>query len=403
MMCDIVPVVFCSTTNDWVPVSKAKTPLVSPNRVQDGEGEGEAGWASSRISTLNILADCFPWMIELAIRSKLRYAWLVQEVERLDATVLCLNEATLSAIQSLMASPWVRANYFASEWGNSSTKQCMNGTLQKGHGCFVLSKVPFDRLCAFSWNNPSTICGRQTIVAGLNICGVPTVMCATHTAAYQHNHKQRDAQIAELKHAVESNSKFQDRQALFILGDLNLHSSSEDGIVLDHGFLDMWAETHFADCAPWNDNDPGYTFDSATNKMIPRYIPGEVRRMRLDRILMRQNSMLKAASRCVIWANASVDSAHPDVFPSDHYGLSIDVERTEEATGGSSAAAGVLKKNAVELPLLHNRSLYANTVAMGVHCIWLSGKFVERTVFVTVGGFSQWGFSVGRYLHQKLY
>ncbi len=32
-------------------------------------------------------------------------------------------------------------------------------------------------------------------------------------------------------------------------------------------------------------SEEGFTFDSVTNTMIPYYIPGEQRRMRLDRIL----------------------------------------------------------------------------------------------------------------------
>mmetsp|Transcript_40581 Transcript_40581/g.82992 ORF Transcript_40581/g.82992 Transcript_40581/m.82992 type:complete len:369 (+) Transcript_40581:56-1162(+) len=363
MQRNISPVVFCSTANDWVQVHLAQTPLAGQKSLGD----------VARIATLNILADCWPFFVELAICSKLRYQWLAQELTRLDATVLCLNEVTLSALETLMSEPFVRENYFASEWGDSLTMRSINQTFKK-HGCFILSKVPFDSLSAFEWNRPSTRNNREVIVAQLTMCGVPTVVCATHTCHRQKNYRKRDEQIRELKQSLDADPKFENAKALFILGDLNMYSSSEDATILHNAMLDLWAETHFSDTAPWNDSDPGYTFDSDRNDMIPRYIPGHTRRARLDRILMRENSMLKPAAKCTVWANQPVDSDHPEIFPSDHFGLSIDLERATEPTAGNQKAKEVLEKNAEEQPVMHKRSLYSNTVGVGKHCVWLLGR-----------------------------
>eukprot|EP00961_Rhodomonas_salina_P120535 1622037-Rhodomonas_salina.4 len=209
-----------------------------------------------RISTLNILADCWPFFVELAICSKLRYEWLAREVRRLDATVLCLNEVSLSAIERIMADSFVRENYFVSEWGNSSTKESINRTIGK-HGCFILSKVPFESLSAFEWSTPATQSNREVIVARVNLCGISTVLCATHSSHRQKQHQKREQQITELKQAVEADAKYGDAKAFFILGDLNVYSNSEDGMIVRNGMLDLWAETHFTGTAPFNDLDPG--------------------------------------------------------------------------------------------------------------------------------------------------
>mmetsp|Transcript_5171 Transcript_5171/g.12103 ORF Transcript_5171/g.12103 Transcript_5171/m.12103 type:complete len:387 (-) Transcript_5171:221-1381(-) len=383
MLRDITPIVFCTTANNWVEVPCAQTPNVSLTRKkQTGSDESlsmEHGMKQQndfeRISTLNILADCWPFFVELAICSKLRYEWLAREVRRLDATVLCLNEVSLSAIERIMADSFVRENYFVSEWGNSSTKESINRTIGK-HGCFILSKVPFESLSAFEWSTPATQSNREVIVARVNLCGISTVLCATHSSHRQKQHQKREQQITELKQAVEADAKYGDAKAFFILGDLNVYSNSEDGMIVRNGMLDLWAETHFTGTAPFNDLDPGFTFDSQTNLMIPRYVPGHTRRMRLDRILMREHSLLRPHSKCTIWANESVDPQHPEVFPSDHYGLSIEVARATAPTVGDPAAAAVLAQNASEEPERHRRSLYANTVSIGLHCGWLLGRAV---------------------------
>lgn len=67
------------------------------------------------------------------------------------------------------------------------------------------------------------------------------------------------------------------------LGDLNFHYLCEDSTILENHLLDLWAESHFDEGS--GTIDEGYTYDSQTNLMVPRYVVGENRRMRLDRIL----------------------------------------------------------------------------------------------------------------------
>ncbi|CAF5044261.1 unnamed protein product, partial [Rotaria sp. Silwood1] len=41
-----------------------------------------------RIATFNILADCFSWFIEMAIRSAERYEWLCNGIINLNPTII---------------------------------------------------------------------------------------------------------------------------------------------------------------------------------------------------------------------------------------------------------------------------------------------------------------------------
>jgi hypothetical protein len=100
-----------------------------------------------------------------------------------------------------------------------------------------------------------------------------------------------------------------------------MHYLAEDGILCTNGMIDCWADTHFgAD----GDGHHGYTFDAVENSMIPRYIPGESRRMRLDRILCCEGGALMPAQPCSFWGHMPVDAAH-ELYLSDHYGLVVDL------------------------------------------------------------------------------
>jgi len=126
-----------------------------------------------------------------------------------------------------------------------------------------------------------------------------------------------------------------------IIGDLNLHYVSEDGVAPENNLLDMWAETHFGE---QGDMDPGFTFDARTNPMIKRYIPAERRRMRLDRMLSSQGGCLAPVSPVQLWGHRAID-ARREIFLSDHYGLTVDLEMTRSGFTGQEAVKRLLQQN----------------------------------------------------------
>ena len=68
-----------------------------------------------RVATFNILADSFPWFIEMAIRSGDRFEWLCRAIIDLNPTIIGLNEVTLTALNQLQQCPFIRENYFITE------------------------------------------------------------------------------------------------------------------------------------------------------------------------------------------------------------------------------------------------------------------------------------------------
>ena len=66
---------------------------------------------------------------------------------------------------------------------------------------------------------------------------------------------------------------------------MNFHYPFETEVIYNFNFIDVWLEKH-------GDIDPGYTWDAKTNRLIKFMLPYDNRRMRLDRIMIRENNNL---------------------------------------------------------------------------------------------------------------
>jgi endonuclease/exonuclease/phosphatase family metal-dependent hydrolase len=335
-----------------------------------------------RVATFNILADCFPWFIEMAIRSPERFEWLCNGITILNPTIIGLNEVTTTALDQLQQCPFIRENYFITESfdekkndDTSELKSCTNGLLSP-HGCIILSKLPLLEVFAISVSDSirEAVVGKVQLGNNLETC---VYFCAHHTTAYQtpKNAQLRTQQIRDIVNVLQPlGSPF------VILGDLNLHYQFEDAVVVDNNFIDAWAQTHFSRIFPFNDGNEGYTFDAIKNNLIPYYIPGECRQMRLDRILFSRGFPAFAITPCTIWANEPIKSGNY-LFPSDHFGLFIDLiihltddSRTVMPLGEpDSSAEEILRRNAQNNKdqRAHRLGLVRTTVAFASHIVWL--------------------------------
>jgi len=322
-----------------------------------------------RLATMNILTDTCPWPIRLAIASQARFERLIIEISRLDATVLGLNEVSRTSLQMLLDSDFVRTNYYVTELPSNK-----NTTLNGPHGCVLLSKLPFEQCYALEpirdVNKPSEstteLAVRKPVVGVVQVAGRRVAVCSMHTVAYQtpHNMAIRAQQIRRATSFVQS----LDVHASFVLGDLNMHYIAEDGVIPENGLLDCWAETHFgAD----GDMHPGFTFDAIDNSMIPRYIPGEVRRMRLDRILCCEGGAFAPVRPVAMWGDKAVD-AKRDLYLSDHYGLVVDLQRAQgSGYCGKPEVCQLLKTNSKKELEAHPVSWPRFSFALIRHVVWL--------------------------------
>lgn len=379
---DVVPPVGDETCSDndrrWVARAQAQ-PLYRWDGTEWGElrvcdePAASSSLAPLRVATFNVLADSFPWFVKLAIDSPARFRALVRKVEELQPDVLGLNEVTATCLAELQSCDFIRRHY---------TFTHVPSTLVKPHCCIVMSRLPVRRALALSAPgiaelrpdpDDKTKQRRPPIAVQVDVGGGKLLsFCALHTIAYQtaENRLLREEQIRAVTEALRDINDAAGAQGagFVVFGDLNLHERGEDVNVLHNDLLDAWAETHFGAAG---DKADGFTFDAVTNAMIKRYIPGEQRRMRLDRILCSAGMALRPASPCRIWANEAVDASR-DVFLSDHYGLVVDLE--PGAFTGSDDARAVLERNAA-LPREKNPfSRWRFSKALVGHTVFLAHR-----------------------------
>ncbi len=107
----------------------------------------------------------------------------------------------------------------------------------------------------------------------------------THTEPFSDRAWIRERQIKQLLAFVESNDPLKMNPAI-ILGDLNIHSETEEYVVINSlleqvGFRDSWVEV--------NGNDPGFTWNSILNEWGQRLHrkPQNRTKERLDYIYVR--------------------------------------------------------------------------------------------------------------------
>mmetsp|Transcript_28488 Transcript_28488/g.66835 ORF Transcript_28488/g.66835 Transcript_28488/m.66835 type:complete len:355 (+) Transcript_28488:77-1141(+) len=310
-----------------------------------------------RLATFNILADCFPWFVRLAIDSEKRFAALVEELKRLDADILVMNEVTANSLRYLLDSEYVRKSYYVSELPTGA-----NGTISGSHGCVMFSKLPMELCYALRMESMK----REAIFGVLEIANRKIAVCSLHTVAHQS--PQNKAVRAKQLSRVVAFAREQRLDGFFVAGDLNLHYTAEDAVVPANGLLDAWAETHFGES---DDANPGYTFDADLNSMIPRYIPGEVRRMRLDRILVSEKCALVPEKPCKLWATHAVDASR-DIFLSDHFGLVQDLRVDPKGWHGKASVRRQLQENGAAPLEVHPVSNARFGLALVPHIGWLA-------------------------------
>lgn len=343
-----------------------------------------------RMATFNILADCFPWFVEMAIRSPERLEWLCDGIMNLNPTIIGLNEVTMNALQRLQECPFIRENYFLTARSNQNqdddNSQMENFAESKvlfPHQCVIMSKLPLVEVFTISVSGRK----REAIAVKVQLGhteDTSVYICAHHATPYQSikNAQLRAQQIRDIMNVlVPLNHPF------IIMGDLNLYHEFEDAVIIDNQLIDAWAQTHFSNEDSFNDKNLGYTFDAIRNSLIPYYIPGSCEKMRLDRILFSNGFPAFAIKPCRIWADEPIKSDNY-LFPSDHFGLSIDIflDNTsyQKQSGIAKMSLGIPDPSAEETLRRNAQNnndqrpdrigIVRKTKALTSHLFWLGGR-----------------------------
>eukprot|EP01113_Clastostelium_recurvatum_P012037 TRINITY_DN16200_c0_g1_i1.p1 TRINITY_DN16200_c0_g1~~TRINITY_DN16200_c0_g1_i1.p1 ORF type:complete len:309 (+),score=61.84 TRINITY_DN16200_c0_g1_i1:97-1023(+) len=273
-----------------------------------------------RIASHNVLKPV-SWLMEWVVRTPERYAKEIEILRNLDADVIGLNEVAIQFVSLLLEQPWVREHYYVSDVPNdqgTDTLNCCTVNNVNLFGNFLLSRLCPSKIVSHALgDNPN----RDVLAAVFPMLDM--TLCLAHTTAYENLFMRRKTQMRQIQSFLANTEVFETpTQTQVLMGDLNLHRPEEDVIIGEVGFEDLWRPT---------DDDPhGYTWDTLTNTLIRYFLFLDRRRMRLDRILLRQGSAWSSITPSGV-AKFATEPVHEGsyLFPSDHYGLYADLVRKD--------------------------------------------------------------------------
>ena len=290
-----------------------------------------------KIGTFNVLFDLVPFFIKPILRSRQRWRYTVEMLKRENFDILVLNEVTSRFLFFLQEEPFFKDNYFFSdifEFPSEKLKtlDTVNHSLGSRMGNLIISKFAPNQMFMESNAIPSrpAIYAMFSQTATSNPQHSDLSIVAVHTSAMTNNHEKRRKELLTLSSAPILHGI----RDVIMMGDLNLHDEKEDVIIEEMGFRDMWTQTR-------QDMNKGYTFDSVRNTMVRVMFYGmEIRRMRLDRMLVKSDSLWTSRKKVKIFADRPLCELVPDerlgvpwwwkafsiffgdyLFCSDHFGL----------------------------------------------------------------------------------
>eukprot|EP01098_Paradermamoeba_levis_P014136 TRINITY_DN6647_c0_g1_i4.p1 TRINITY_DN6647_c0_g1~~TRINITY_DN6647_c0_g1_i4.p1 ORF type:complete len:397 (-),score=102.02 TRINITY_DN6647_c0_g1_i4:354-1544(-) len=334
----ISPFVFDSSLGYWVP---AEEPNNSSNKHQQLSSDFDC--RKLRVAALNVLHDEEFWLVKQISRPLERQRRIFSILEALGADVVCLNEVTPSFLRLLLDQKWVRERYLVSDvvkdaaqrGGKEEGRETKNGSLNHPNtfmGNLILSKLPIKHVFHYTFSPKCAPLRRGAVFVELQSQQTKrklVVTCA-HITAYQNSSALRQTQLNELiGELCKFYSSPQNDVDFILAGDLNFHHEWENFFVEKNSlkpFVDLWKKTH-------SSKDYNYTFDFERNRLIlTKFMFMERRKMRLDRILLSQDSFLNShwfpVSPMTIFADQPVadnGSVFSYLFPSDHFGLFVDL------------------------------------------------------------------------------
>lgn len=307
-----------------------------------------------RVATLNVLKDDAG--NAEALRHSVRHEAICDELMELDADVIGLNEVTATFLARLLRDERVRATYTVSTVLDDS--MCQEHAAVRGlphMGNVLLSRwAPV----ALEYVTLATGRSREVHVMTLSLCPAPgarplRVACASaHFQAFpwlfeRIRRTELHGVAAELWPASSSASATPPDGAV-IMGDFNFHREAETSSIPEG-----WSEFPSV-------RDLGPTWDSPGNPMLNIMLPqhnvyngmgtgfGWPNRLRLDRVVARGGALDRESATARLFANARIHNGQEAVtepwqeylFPSDHFGIVVDIPLLAAAPPGREVEDG---------------------------------------------------------------
>lgn len=252
----------------------------------------QTGPTRLRVLTYNVLAD--------PVEVSLRIPRLLEVLRDANADLLMLQEVAPWFVELLERDGWLR-DYQAAR---------IDGRLALPNGQMILSRFPIAR------SRERLLSGRQrrtALVCEVKLSNADAIVLATtHMESYLEDGPTRAQQLDEIFSELAKETA----PTLFA-GDLNFGDGEQpDTAHLDPAFVDLWTALHPA--------DPGFTWNIERSPMAAAgSFVGEPSR-RLDRMLLRGAAWVPSTIEII--GDRSV-AEHPELFPSDHFGLVAELVR----------------------------------------------------------------------------
>ncbi len=269
----LAPGAFDPETNRWRPLHR-RTP---------------ADLTLSRLTvvTFNV------WFAEFEFRR--RTTALLRILRECDAEVIALQEVTPRLLAVLLQTPWIRSRYALSDIFGASVEP---------YGVLLLSRLPIHE---WRFHPLPTNMDRSLLTATAHVNGAHFTFAAVHLESLRASAPVRAAQLSRIFSLLKPNA----HQVL--MGDFNFCAAwGAENDRLAPAYLDLWPAV--------NPHSPGYTEDPEANPM-PREYAGVLPPVRFDRVLLRSEPPGWAPESMRLLGTEPVDPEHPQVYPSDHFGL----------------------------------------------------------------------------------
>lgn len=227
-----------------------------------------------------------------------RWQSILKILKTSNADIVALQEMTDASLQILTSDKWIQNNYSISD---------SVGLTFATYGVVLLSRIPIQQL---TLHPLQSLMDRHLLVAKYEINQQPLLIATAHFESL------KDSTSIRIEQLGETFSYLNHTDNVVLMGDFNFCVSWEENASIHPTYTDIWNLLH--------PNERGYTEDTTIN-LMRQSLNREEKQVRFDRVLLRtqQDYWHPKSIECI--GMNPISPKYPEVFPSDHFGLLVDL------------------------------------------------------------------------------
>jgi tyrosyl-DNA phosphodiesterase 2 len=226
--------------------------------------------------------------------------------------VMVFQEVTPAALDVFLAQPWIRDHYRRAAVVNAQLGN---------YGMLMLSRLPINRA---TYTRLPTRLARGFLTAEFTINGSTLAICGIHLESGKASAGLRARQFGRVLRALSGADN------AVVLGDFNMRDTENERI--GPPYVDVWPALR--------PDDDGFTEDTSIN-LMRLDSKNKHRQVRFDRVLLKGPEW--TAKSIDLLGTEPISSAHPRVFPSDHFGVRCCLVREPTALAPTTSRTSSLR------------------------------------------------------------